>query len=247
MPGAMFNGHLTSANSDVRAGDNHDRHNNRWGGLVAWWQEIYGDLTRKKGAGEADLFSASQTQIEEDLPPDRPPRAPIAEVYEATQEFLTDWLVRQDVDEALEFLSDQSLACLNTDDDPSDEVLRSDQARRLLAEIMEALNDEMGDRDNLAEAVEAVMPVDPTVRMVQHAYEKDFAVGEMTVKHAERFLCEKIAAAPGTPVPQPTDYGIYWGAIFRFKMERDQGGVLGLLWKKENGNWRIVSYEAFEQ
>jgi hypothetical protein len=28
-------------------------------------------------------------------------------------------------------------------------------------------------------------------------------------------------------------------------MERDQGGILGLLWQKENGNWRIVSYEAF--
>ncbi len=47
MPGALFNGHLTSANSDVRAGDNHDRHNTRWSGLVAWWQEIYGDLARR--------------------------------------------------------------------------------------------------------------------------------------------------------------------------------------------------------
>ncbi len=247
MPGAMFNGHLTSANSDVRAGDNHDRHNNRWGGLVAWWQEIYGDLARKKTEGKADLLSASKRQIEEELPPNRPPGAPIAEVYEATQEFLTDWLVRQDVDEALEFLSDQSLACLNTDDRPGDEVLRTDQARRLLSELMEALNDEMGDRDNLAEAVEAVMPVDPTVRMIQHAYEGDFGVGEMMVRHAERYLCESIPASPGTPVPQPTDYGIYWGALFRFKLEGDQGGVLGLLWKKENNNWRIVSYEAFEQ
>ena len=96
-----------------------------------------------------------------------------------------------------------------------------------MKELMEALNDEMGDRDNLAEAISAVMPVDPTVRMVQHAYENDFAVGEMTVAHAERYLCESIPAAPGTPVPQPTDYGIYWGALFRFKMERDQGGVLG--------------------
>ena len=122
--------------------------------------------------------------------------APIGEVYEATQEFLTDWLVRQDVDEALEFLSDQSLACLNTDDDPDDEVLRADQARRLMKELMEALNDEMGDRDNLAEAIEAVMPVTPTVRMVQHAYEKDFSVGEMMVEHAERYLCESIPAAP---------------------------------------------------
>ena len=247
MPGAMFNGHLTSANSDVRAGDNHDRHTNRWSGLVAWWQQIYGDLTRKTGAKSDDLMSLSRTEIEEELPPDRPEGAAISEVYEATQEFLTDWLVRQDVEEALGFLSDRSLACLNTDDTPGDEVLRSDQARRLLAELMEALYDEMGDRDNLAEAIEAVIPVDPTVRMVQHAYENDFAIGEMTVRHAERYLCESIPAAPGTPVPQPTDYGIYWGAIFRFKMERDQGGVLGLLWKKENGNWKIVSYEAFEQ
>ena len=160
---------------------------------------------------------------------------------------MTDWLVRQDVDEALEFLSDSSLACINTDDDPDDEVLRDDQARRLMKELMEALNDEMGDRDNLAEAIEAVMPVDPTVRMVQHPFENDFAVGELTVEHAERYLCEKIPAPPGTAVPQPTDYGIYWAALFRFKMERDQGGVLGLLWQKENGNWKIVSYEAFEQ
>ncbi len=245
MPGAMFNGHLTSANSDVRAGDNFDRHTDRWSGLVAWWQQIYGDLAKTKAERTGDLLSSALTEVDEDLPPDRPPRAPIGEVYQATQEFLTDWLVRQDVDEALEFLSDSSLACINTDDRPGDEVLRDDQARRLLKELMEALNDEMGDRDNLAEAIEAVAMVDPTVRIIPHAYDNDFTVGEMMVRHAERYLCEKIPAPPGTPVPQPTDYGIYWGAVFRFKMEGDQGGILGLLWQKENGNWRIVSYEAF--
>ena len=135
MPGAMFNGHLTSANSDVRAGDNHDRHTNRWSGLVAWWQQVYGDLTRKKTEGSDDLLSVGRGQIEEELPPNRPRGAVIAEVHEATQEFLTDWLVRQDVDEALEFLSDRSLACINTDDDPDDEVLRDDQARRLMKEL----------------------------------------------------------------------------------------------------------------
>jgi hypothetical protein len=247
MPGAMFNGHLTSANSDVRAGDNYPRHTRRWGGLVAWWQQIYGDLVRKKREEKADLLSVSVTEIDEELPPDRLKGAAIAEVYEATQEFLTDWLVRRNVDEALEFLSDNSLACLNIDDTPGDEVLRTDQARHILGELMEALNAEMGDRDNLAEAITAVLPVDSTVRMVQHAYDKDFTVGEMTVRHAEAYLCENIPAPPGTPIPQPTDYGIYWGALFRFKLEGDQGGVLGLLWARENGRWKIVSYEAFEQ
>ncbi len=37
VPSAMWNGHLTSANSDVRAGDNYKRHNARWAGLFNWW------------------------------------------------------------------------------------------------------------------------------------------------------------------------------------------------------------------
>ena len=37
-PSALFNGHLTTANSDVRAGDNYDRHNNRWTGFQNWWR-----------------------------------------------------------------------------------------------------------------------------------------------------------------------------------------------------------------
>ena len=49
MPAAMFNGHLTSANSDVRAGDNHERHNGRWGGFVAWWRGVFGSLAHIKG------------------------------------------------------------------------------------------------------------------------------------------------------------------------------------------------------
>ena len=110
---------------------------------------------------------------------------------------------------------------------------------------MKGTNKEMGDRDNLAEAVSAVMFTTPTVRIIPHAYEKDFVVGEMMVEHAERYLCETRPAAPGTPVPQPTDYGIYWGALFRLKFEG--GGALGLLWTRENGNWRIISYEAFNQ
>ena len=33
--------------------------------------------------------------------------------------------------------------------------------------------------------------------------------------------------------------------LFRFK---DEGGaILGLLWNRENGQWRIVAYRSFEQ
>ena len=30
--------------------------------------------------------------------------------------------------------------------------------------------------------------------------------------------------------------------LFQLKVAANRGGVLGLLWMRENGNWRIVSY-----
>jgi hypothetical protein len=242
MPQAMFNGHLTSANSDVRAGDNHDRHNGRWGGFVAWWQDIFGNLGEKDEDKAMDIIYSEPPEPPTPLPVDRPYGARIDEVHDAVQEFLTDWLVRGNVDQAMEFMSPQSFACLNLDDDAREEALDSRQARETLRELMELAVDEMGDRDNLTEAIDEVIPWDKTVRVLSHPYEKDFTVGEMRNEHAEQYICGQLPArAEGTG----DEYGTYWGVIFRFKRER--AGTLGLLWARENGNWRIVSYRAFEQ
>src|SRR5271166_1640763 len=46
-PKALVNGHLTASNSDVRAGNNLDRHDRRWSGLNGWWRDVFGQL----GAG----------------------------------------------------------------------------------------------------------------------------------------------------------------------------------------------------
>ena len=42
MPKSMWNGHITSANSDVRADQNYNLHTRRWAGLAAWWQGLFG-------------------------------------------------------------------------------------------------------------------------------------------------------------------------------------------------------------
>ncbi len=41
-PASLVNGHLTAANSDVRAGDNDVRHNQTWSGLSNWWRGFLG-------------------------------------------------------------------------------------------------------------------------------------------------------------------------------------------------------------
>ncbi len=43
-PKGLLNGHLTAANSDVRAGDNLARHDGRWSGLNGWWRNVFGQL-----------------------------------------------------------------------------------------------------------------------------------------------------------------------------------------------------------
>jgi hypothetical protein len=100
----------------------------------------------------------------------------------------------------------------------------------------------MGDRDNLTEAIDEVIPWNKTVRMLSHPFEEDFAVAEMTNEHAEEYMCGQIADRPAGTGDQ---YGTYWGVIFRFKNEG--AGILGLLWTREEGYWRIISYRSFQQ
>jgi hypothetical protein len=89
----------------------------------------------------------------------------------------------------------------------------------------------------LTEAIDVVLTWDP----IEHPYEEDFSLFEMTDEEAGIYLCDRYEteAAPGA------QYGTYYGALFRFKL--DGGAVFGLLWARENGNWRLVSYEVFEQ
>jgi hypothetical protein len=242
MPQAMFNGHLTSANSDVRAGDNHERHTGRWGGFVAWWQGIFGNLKVRDEKVQRDIMYTEPPEKPTPLPPDRPSGTPIGEIHDAVQEFLADWLVRGDVEEAMEFLSPRAYACLNLDDDVERENLDARQARSTLKDLMELTVDELGDRDNLTEAIDELLPWEKTVRVLSHPFERDFTVGEMTNEHAEEYVCGQI---PDRPAGTGDQYGTYWGVIFRFKIEG--AGALGLLWTREEGNWRIISYKSFEQ
>jgi hypothetical protein len=39
--------------------------------------------------------------------------------------------------------------------------------------------------------------------------------------------------------------GEYYGVLFRFK--KKGAAVLGLLWQRQQGEWRIAAYRAFEQ
>ncbi|HSF17859.1 MAG TPA: hypothetical protein VLK65_20130 [Vicinamibacteria bacterium] len=235
-PQALFNGHLTSSNSDVRAGDNVVRHDRRWTGFVAWWQELFGKL-KERGDSGPDLLAGEKPEVPTPLPPNRPPGTPIEDIRDAVQEFLTDWLVRHQYEEALDLLSPRCYACLNLDDDAFAETLDSARAREELLTVMRYSAEQLGERRNLTEAIDAVLPRDPTRIIVKQPFDSDFALFSMSEEEATQYLCGQ---KPDEPTGAP-----FYGVLFRFK--RQGSAILGLLWTREEGNWRLVAYRAFEQ
>ena len=244
LPTAMWNGHLTSANSDVRAGDNYKLHNGRWAGLVNWWSSILGKMPTESGS-QADLLPSEAPKPATPLPPNRPPGAQIAEVWDATQELLTDWLVRRN-DEASGFVSDQALACTKLEDGADPKTLTSAQARERLRQVMRAVSNEIGKAASLTQAIEAVTPWRTAFRVVKQPFEGEFSIVEAPDSFAEHFRCEGRSREAQVRALSEGNlrYGTYYGAVFRFRRGTSRGGVLALLWTKQGGAWRVIAWEV---
>lgn len=247
-PQALFNGHLTSSNSDVRAGDNYDRHDRRWAGLVNWWQDVLGNIGLRR-ATSVDLMTRSAAELPAPLPPARPPGAAPEKLHDAAQEFLADWLVRGNIDEAMHFLSQRAIACINIDEDNEAEVLDVDQAAIALRETMRYAVSELPERDNLSEAIDEVPARDEQLadRVQEHPFARDFTILRLRNRVAAEYTCSTRRGGEAPPMPGgPEADGTYWGVLFRFKARDDGGGILGLLWDRQEGSWKIVSYDVIE-
>ena len=85
IPIMLINGHLTASNSDVRAGNNDERHNGRWSGLTNWWRGFMGlPLADSPGGAAGDSALASEPRLGKGTKPE-----------DAIFDFLNAWLVEQ--------------------------------------------------------------------------------------------------------------------------------------------------------
>jgi len=235
-PASLFNGHLTAANSDIRAGDNPKFHNARWSGLILWWQDTMGklqiNLPKPVDLANTDRAIGPATP----LPPDRPSGAAPEKLEDAAQEFLTDWLVRRQYDQALEFLSSQAYACVNLSDDARSQALDGTSARREARRLMEYAGARLGPRPDLTSAIVAFTPRNPDRPVTDHPFKREFLLGPVGAEEAKQYLCNR-SAAPAASGTGPA----YYAVVFTFRA--DGGGTLGLLWTREGGRWKIVSYQ----
>ena len=111
-PVMLFNGHLSAANSDVRAGNNAERHAAQWSGFQNWWRSFFG--VRLDRAPDAAGFRRPTLALP------KIPRAGKKDIKVMAPDFLQAWLVEGDVVAAMGYVSERAYACLAQDTpDPS--------------------------------------------------------------------------------------------------------------------------------
>ena len=137
-PAAMFNGHLSSANSDVRAGDNIDRHSTRWAGLQNWWRSFFGVDLQRAPADEKPSVLA--------LP--RVPRAGNKNIDVMVNDFLSAWLVEGDIVAAMGYVSERAYACIAQNADDPSSIDRGMAPFQLMTNL-KAAHDTLGQRTSL--------------------------------------------------------------------------------------------------
>ena len=245
MPQSLFNGHLTASNSDVRAGDNEKRHEKRWSGFANWWSEVFGAVRFGDQADEGDgPLGGAPTRPLSPVPPNRPANASIPDIADAVQEFLTDWLIRRDYQEASSFLATDVLRCVadSMDINPKASPKRLHEAS---LQLLEKTANQWGRPTSLTLAMNPIVPWSPAVHIVKHAFEQDFTIVEAPTELGALYECG--ATPPKTFVASSTpQYGTYYGAMLQVVHEGRPGGSLVLVWRRVAGEWRLVAYRALE-
>ena len=227
-PAAMFNGHLSSANSDVRAGDNIDRHSRRWAGLENWWRSFFGVNLQRAPADEKPSVLA--------LP--RVPRAGKKNIDVMANDFLSAWLVEGDVMAAMGYVSERAYACIAQHADDPSAVDRGMAPFQLLTNL-KAAHDTLGQRTSLDGLIVGVRLTTPALKVVQQPHHAQFVLYSVPDDVAAAFDCET-RLTPGGAKKPARQYGNYFGSTFFVDGHPDQR--VALLWGKDNGYWKIVSW-----
>jgi hypothetical protein len=237
-PLMLINGHLTASNSDVRAGNNGDRHNGHWAGLMAWWRGFMGlpaVVASAASAPDADGSAATEPRLGVGTKPE-----------DAIRDFLTAWLIERKPGIAVGYLAPRALACLEAERGlPIDRAA----ARGQIVNAMASVNALLGPLTRLTDAVRGVALSGPRGREINQSYRDAFVMYDVREDLVEALDCEnrihpeQIDAAKA----RSTAFGKYVGALLQLTPKSGttgKGETVALIWATENGAWRLVAYDV---
>lgn len=228
-PAALINGHLTSGNSDVRAGNNYERHVSNWEGLQEWWSgwEGFGDWF---GA----LFGVRGLDIPET------PEAADAPLEEAVHDFLSSWLVQERPDLAMAYFSDSVYRCFRGDRDDDPDASPEQRMYRRMSETVRVI----GNPRNLSEVVQGVFLASLGMPAIQgNPYHAQFVLYQVPAERALEFECgfrNMSAVKARAQFPRTGEYAL---ATFFLWSGDLRGATAAMLWSRHSDGWKMVSFE----
>ena len=245
-PAALVNGHLSSANSDVRAGENLEKHDGRWSGLAGWWQDLFG-LLNLSDKGERPAETYRETAI--------PPNPRVTEkegVDKAVHDFLSSWLLDQKPNLAAAYFSRRSYPCLEARAQEKGKPVEAGMVRTRLLLAMAGTNKALGTPAKLEEVVENVKPwSQPRLKPAKNAYESEFSLFAVPDDIAAARDCTETYASELIELVKKKEpskkYGDYFASAFRSKAGPAKGNTVYFLWTKEDKHWKIVALRIADE
>jgi hypothetical protein len=235
-PMALFNGHLTAANSDVRAGNNTQRHERRWIGLTNWWRDLFGLPGREE---------VTVPTREGEIPTQ--PRNGKGKLDEAVQDFLSSWLTEQKPELAAAYLSPRSFACLEEYGPQAGTHINAGLAPYAAAKDMAAVLHRIGKIKTLQDAVSAYSVDNISFKPVKQRKNSVFSLSQLTNRAATYLECDAQRAYDDfdrfRSAGALNKFGNYYSASFRLRALDETGDGITLVWAKENKTWKIVAWD----
>jgi hypothetical protein len=236
-PSGLFNGHLTAANSDVRAGNNTQIHTQRWQGLPDWWRSFFG-LPGVVEDSKVDLLPG-------DVPPI--PRKAEGKLEDAVQDFLQAWLVEQKPELSASYFSTRSFACLEEYGPQAGKDINVGVAPYVAARGLAATSKAVGTVTSLQAAVQPTTLDERDIKLMKQPGAAVFSLYQVPNGVAADFECDPAKAfddfdssrVSGTAAK----YGQYFASVFRLKVRSGKSDAITLLWTKEGKYWRVVAWE----
>jgi hypothetical protein len=231
-PKALVNGHLTAANSDVRAGNNLDRHDQRWAGLDGWWREVFGLL----GSGAKPPKETASERMG-NIPLNPGVKADQG-IDTSTHDFLKTWVVDKQPNKSVAYFSRRSYSCLEAIvPKKKGKPIAPGMIRLQTAMAMKQVSDSIGTADSVTEVFETADKWSQGLKEEKNAYGSEFRLVSVPKDMASDEQCGAIGNDES--IKQPKEK--YYATAFRGRQGDSRNKVMSLLWAQEGGYWKIIA------
>ena len=167
------------------------------------------------------------------------------DMVKAASSFLREWLVRKNIEKALEYVASECLACVNLYR-PDDVPVPSTPAetRALLKTGMARAAEAIGPVRRLDGAIVAPEVHHQALKLVKHAEDAAFVIASIPESMGAAADCgrRRPDGDPDFSAATATGYGTYYAAGFNLSNGNVDPATLWTVWSNVNGSWKVVSY-----